>query len=202
MPPLIDLTGKRFGRLAVIGIAENNAGRIKWECRCDCGNMHVASGVHLKSGGTQSCGCFQRESLGNNRRTHGKTRTRVYAAFQHMRRRCESPNDGDYLDYGGRGIKICDRWATFENFLEDMGEPEKGYSLGRIDNNGNYEPDNCKWATADEQANNKRNSHLITWNGQTLNLTTWARMAGKDAAWLIKRLKRMPFVKAMAPLQP
>jgi len=115
----------------------------------------------------------------NKRRAkHGMYRTRVYKTWQQMRQRCENPNDTAYHRYGGRGIKVCDRWQDFSNFLEDMGEPYDWQSLDRLDNNGDYTPDNCRWATIEEQQNNIRSNRLITHEGETQTLAQWARETG------------------------
>ena len=172
MAKIIDLTGQRFGKIVVQNIAgKTSYGAIQWDCLCDCGKSTYVFGVSLRSGKTNSCGCLQTK--------HGKAkngqRTKAYRAWLGLRERCNNPFNRKYADYGGRGIKVCVRWNNFSNFLKDMGEPDKGMSLDRIDNNGDYSPDNCRWATIQEQASNKRSNVWITHRGKTQTVTQWAR---------------------------
>lgn len=128
--------------------------------------------------------------------THRKT----YQCWQDMRQRCYNPNCKKYRIYGARGIKVCDRWLeSYKNFLEDMGEKPEGYTLDRIDNDGEYSPGNCRWATPKEQGLNRRTNHLITFNGKTQTITEWATELGKYHGGIAKRLKTMPIEKALSP---
>src|SRR5436190_19682968 len=153
MPTLIDITGQRFGRLIVIEIAARKGpgGRSLWLCRCDCESKVVAWGGNLRSGNTKSCGCLRREVSYENHFIHGEGKsgktTSEYHSWQAMRARCLDPNNRAYKWYGGRGIRVCARWLKFENFLADMRRRPAGRSLDRINNDGDYEPSNCRWAT-------------------------------------------------------
>jgi hypothetical protein len=156
---LIDICGQRFGMLLVVERAKSGAGESRWRCRCDCGKDTIASSSHLRAGQTTSCGCF-RVSF---KRTHGhssgfgKSRgSRTYLSWQHMIQRCTNPKNDRFHSYGGRGITICARWLeSFENFMVDMGSRPNGMSLDRIDNDGNYCPENCRWSTFKEQTANR-----------------------------------------------
>lgn len=176
------LTGNRYGRLSVLGREESdNKKNSMWNCICMCGVKVIVGGSHLKNGHIQSCGCLRKEvtSKRSLKHSHAKNKidtTTTYHAWQDMRKRCTNPNRKEYKNYGGRGINVCDRWTnSFENFLEDMGERPEGLSIDRIDNNGNYEPSNCRWATKKEQCGNKRNNKWITWNGITKIQEYWSR---------------------------
>ncbi|MEI8142862.1 MAG: hypothetical protein WCG90_08350 [Chitinophagia bacterium] len=153
-----DLTGQVFGQLTVLARAENaEDGHSRWLCQCSCGNQKVVQSNNLKKT-TRSCGCLIVERVSKLNLTHGKTHTKEFKTWDSMKQRCENPKNISYKDYGGRGIKVCDRWIdSFENFLADMGEaPSKNHSIDRKDVNGNYEPNNCRWATAKEQRTNQR----------------------------------------------
>lgn len=154
-----NLEGKVFGRLTVIGLSEKSKPRkIYWECLCQCGNIKSISSTSLRSGNTKSCGCLRKEMLSSSKSTHKKSNSPEYNCYHHMIKRCYDKNNSAYQYYGARGIKVCDRWLeSFENFYEDMGDrPSSQYSIDRIDNNGNYEPNNCRWSTQSEQVINSR----------------------------------------------
>ena len=156
---LEDLTGKQFGRLTVIERAPNNGKRTMWLCRCSCGTEKIINAHKLKSGNTVSCGCRRAEGLGDFMRTHGMTETRLYGIWSKMKGRCLCPTNESYNAYGGRGIRICDEWAddfmAFYNWAISNGYAET-LSIDRIDNDGNYCPDNCRWITFEENARKQR----------------------------------------------
>lgn len=162
----INLIGQVFGRLTVVAEAGLNSRRQSlWECRCSCGEQHIVLSTSLRSGHTTSCGCYNKERFQVRSLVHGHARqkkeTAEYRSWQHAKARCINPNVWNYKNYGGRGIKMCEKWLnSFESFLADMGpRPSSKHSLDRWpDHNGDYEPSNCRWATAKEQQNNRRNN--------------------------------------------
>lgn len=163
--------GMKFNRLTVIHLHHVNDNYQKWwECKCDCGKSVVVYQGGLKCGDNQSCGCFKKENNAKLMRirstTHGMARTQEYQSWSGMWNRCTNPKYVLFHRYGGRGIRVCERWEKFENFFQDMGTKPKGMSLGRIDNDGNYEPCNCRWETPTQQCNNTRRSVRV--EGKTI----------------------------------
>lgn len=158
-------------------------------CTCKCGRKFVAILYHIKTGNTRSCGCLRAETTSKLFRTHGYTKSNTYRCWQHMKDRCLNPENVDYFNYGARGIKICDRWLKFENFLQDMGERPKGLSIDRIDNDGDYCFNNCRWANNSQQASNRRSNHWIEYNGERLILKDWASRFNLEPSLIRYRLK-------------
>lgn len=182
MGKFIDLTGREFGKLKVINrtddyVSPKGYSAVNWLCICQCGKSTIVRGCNLKSGATTSCGC---ERVDNpSRRRHGGKHTRLYKIWKSMRTRCNNPNDANYVNYGARGVSICDDWNNYENFRDSNAN---GYrddlTIDRVDYNGNYCPENCRWADAMTQANNSRHNHIIEYNGETHTIAEWSRITG------------------------
>lgn len=198
---MVNMTGQKFGRLLVIGPCERRRvwgiSKIYWKARCDCGNVGFYYGDYLRNGDTKSCGCLHQEVRSKMNRTHGLSATPTFRIWCDMRRRCTNAKRRAFRRYGGRGIRVCDRWLKFENFVEDMGLRPRGMSLDRIDNNGNYEPSNCRWATRKQQTLNSPTTRWIEFGGERLCLTDWARKLGMTESGLHFRLKNWPMEKAL-----
>lgn len=184
-----DLTGRVFGRLAVIEMISTPGRNTECLCRCECGKVSTKTATRVKSGEVRSCGCMAAESLDAGRLpTHGMRGERVYSVWSSMKARCQNIGDQAYYRYGGRGIKVCERWQAFEPFSEDMGSPPEGYSIDRIDNDGDYCPENCRWASDLQQARNTRVNRNISANGVTRCLSEWAEVTGINRKTIARRL--------------
>ena len=192
-----DVTGQRFGRLTAIayfGVKPGRRiGKRAWQCKCDCGREVVVVGESLRSGNTTSCGCSKGGKV-----THGATVrgewSSEYIAWHSMLKRCRNTTSRRFDRYGGRGIQVCDRWignGGFEAFLSDMGHrPSPSHSLDRIDNDGNYEPGNCRWATLTEQANNRSSTKTVVFNGEAMKIHELASRTGVRRELIWSRLRR------------
>lgn len=199
MPALRNRVGLVVGRLTVVGRAENSPhGHTRWTCLCECGTVTIVTAPALKGAKTRSCGCLAREAsrrTGFANRRHGNARgvaqsTRTYNSWFHMIQRCTDPRSEHWRYWGARGIAVCERWRTFENFLADMGERPPDRTLDRINNDGNYEPGNVRWATAAEQSRNTRRTRWITINGARRTFTEWCSLAGIYTSTAYVRLGR------------
>lgn len=185
---MIDLTGRTFGKLTVIrreGTRKRRQGtQPTWLCNCECGKTAVVGGVELRHGLTKSCGCLQRP--------HGMFGTPEYKAWTSMKGRCENPRARQYKNYGARGISVAERWrVSFATFLADMGRrPTSKHSIDRINNDGNYEPGNCRWATKTQQARNTRVSRVLSAGGTSATIPEWAERTGIGASAIRERLRR------------
>lgn len=205
--PVKDLSGFRCGRLVVQSFAEKRGQHRYWKCLCNCGNEKVIREDALRGRRPSlSCGCLQAEkAVELGRRcltTHGLCDRPESVIWHGLTSRCFSPNNAAFDRYGGRGITVCERWRGpygFANFLSDMGpRPSPAHSIERIDNNGNYEPTNCVWATSVQQGRNKRNNHVIEYNGESLCLSAWAERLGIQGGTLLHRIRSgWPIEKAL-----
>lgn len=189
-----DLKGNRYGRLVVLSRAVSRMPYdYRWHCVCNCGNYLDVCQSHLISGHTKSCGCLHSEIASQNGKanaTHKMTRTPTYLSWVAMWQRCTNPNDPDYANYGGRGIRICPEWKYFESFLCQMGMRPTGTSLGRINNGQDYCTKNCRWETPIQQARNKRNNRVLICKGKALCLSEWVEVSGIPRSTIKSRLKR------------
>ena len=197
--PLNNLQGFRFGSLTVLQLGEKQRpmNGAWWLCLCDCGTQKNIPATDMVQGKINSCGCEHAERIGRASITHGKSKSRTYKLWMAMRNRCDRINQ----DYSCRGIVYDERWKSFENFLEDMGEAPDGLSLDRIDCNGNYHKANCRWATRVEQANNTRANVFIEWDGKRQTRSQWEKELGMRPTTLRSRIKAgWPMERAMKPL--
>jgi len=199
-----DLSGQVFGSLTVIGRDEDLKSKSRWNCRCVCGKAVTCTTGNLRIKKTTKCRCSLREAARVRQTTHSLNGTTEHRTWSGMRNRCINPSNRSYAEYGGRGISVDPRWDSFERFLSDMGpRPSKMHSLDRYpDNNGPYSPENCRWATRLEQANNKRNNHELTFNGKTMNISQWAREVGISEDTLERRVNLLGWPTEKALTKP
>ena len=207
MPAFKDLAGRRFSKLLVVErITNNSSGKVRWLCACDCGETAEVTSNSLTQGTTHSCGCYHRQVASQANIKHGHSRINKvspeYNIWRSMIKRCERKKDPAYKNYGARGIKVCVRWANFENFFTDMGLKPKGMTLERMNNNQDYCPENCKWATRIEQGNNTRRNRLVTINGEAKTVAECAREYGINYSTLISRLNRGVYASKACGLKP
>lgn len=195
----VDLTGKKFARLTVIERVENSkSGVPRWKCICECGNECIVYASHLKNGNTKSCGCLQKELSAirckEQKKTHGKSNTRIYKIWRHMKDRCYNPKNKDYKLYGAEGKTICDEWInSFQNFYDwsmSHGYQEQ-LEIDRIDWRKGYYPDNCRWVTRKEQNNNNRNNHIIEYKGKKQTMSQWAEELNINYSTLRSRVNEL-----------
>lgn len=196
-----DLTGCVFERLTVLELhGRRSLGHARgyayfWLCQCSCGSTTIVSSINLTAGDTQSCGCLCRERAGASASArffvHGQSHESTYNTWSQLLDRCRNPNNKGWKNYGGRGIAVCERWHTFANFLADMGHrPSPELTIERIDNNGNYEPSNCRWATRNDQMRNRRTSRpLLTFRDRTMSIVDWAAITGLNYYMIHSRLR-------------
>lgn len=185
-----DLSGRRFGRLTAIRTDGNRGYGHVWICKCDCGSEAEILGTSLRRGVSRSCGCLQKERNSITHRTHGMCNTPTWKTWAGIKARCLNPNEPAFKHYGGRGIKVCRKWLKFEGFYEDMGTRPEGMSIERINNNGNYCKENCKWATQKEQCRNQRSNRKIEFKGRSKPIAQLAEETGINEACVRARIDR------------
>lgn len=197
------MVGKRFGRLIVLAPAGVSTSRlIRWLCQCNCGTEKIIDGGTLRRGHALSCGCYRNEcsrERAKNQGSHKQSHTRAYKSWATMIQRCTNTKNPKYPRYGGRGIRVCQKWLQFAGFFEDMGPCPDGCTIDRKNNDGNYEPGNCRWATQKEQARNKHNNRLVAIHGQNRPVAEWCEILGLSHVMVRMRLHRgWPIERAFA----
>jgi hypothetical protein len=199
---MINLARQKFGRWTVLEFSDITKNKYYWKCICDCGSVKRVASNSLKNGATKSCGCWKEErQLRHGQAKFGLT-TKTYKAWQDMRHRCYNSNDTAYKNYGGRGIKVCDRWLKFENFYADVGDIPKNMTLDRKDNDGDYEPGNWRLATQEEQCSNKRDNHWVEYKSERKTIAQWARSLNINYGTLKSRLIRYGWSEERALTTP
>lgn len=192
----IDITGKRFNMWTVVEcVGKNKSGGYMWRCICDCGNERIVEGRSVRGGTSKCCGCTRgKDNMGNFK--HGGKKERLYVVWSSMKQRCLNPNDPYYFRYGGRGISICDDWKDYRKFREwaessgyDKNNRDRSCTLDRVNNDGNYCPENCRWVTQKEQDNNRSSNHFITnSSGVSKTLSQWSEVTGIRKDTLRRRI--------------
>lgn len=184
--------GNIYSNMTVLHEADiNSSGQVRWICKCSCGVIKTVDGSSLRSGRVKSCGCKSPKFTTERTKKHGYSRSRTYVIWTGMKNRCSSFAKGKTAkNYYEKGIRVCERWLNFENFLEDMGEAPIGYSIGRINGNLNYCLENCRWETDKQQANNTTRSRIVEFNGKKMTISQWADHIGIKPNTLLYRLKR------------
>ena len=192
MSVLIDMSGTNVNGISVLSRYGSMGGKPAWNCTCHCGKEFQASGTALRLGKTTGCQSCVKEKMARLATKHGAVGSPEYISYNAMKSRCNNPKDKRYQRYGGRGIRICDRWMdSFSNFLSDMGQkPSSLHSIERLDGDKGYEPGNCVWATKFEQANNRSNNTRIEIDGRTQNINQWAKETGVNRTVILRRMKR------------
>lgn len=202
----LNITGKRFGKLVAIKtIGKNKNGGYLWQCKCDCGNEITASVGNLNNGHTKSCGCLRSDQCKTNFTKHGLESTRLYDIWRDMRLRCYDERNIPYNRYGGRGITICDEWKEDVKAFYDWAMANgynDGLTIERIDNDGNYSPENCRLATVKEQANNRRSNVLVTHEGKTQTMKEWAHEVGIPYKAVWARMQKLGWSAERALTEP
>ena len=187
-----DIKGEKFGRLTAVERAGKQGRHVLWRFKCECGNEIIALGINVRSGKTKSCGCIRNENGREQLTTHGLSKTALYNTWKCMRQRCNNPNNKSYPNYGGRGIKICKEWDSFPVFFDWA--LTHGYKVGlqidRIDNNGGYTPENCRWTDEKTQSNNRRTNTIIQCFGEQHTLAEWSNITRLKPSTIIQRVKR------------
>lgn len=190
MSKRLDMLGMKIGRLTVVEFAGIQNSLVMWKCKCECGNEIIRSGSVLKRHRVNSCGCLQKDSTVARCWKHGKTRDKTWKCWQNILFRCNNPKCKGFHNYGGRGITVCERWNSFDNFLSDMGDCPEGLTIERKDTNGNYCPENCIWADCITQQNNRRDNFIINFNGQEYTAAELGRKFNMNGCLISQRIRK------------
>ena len=192
MPSPLDISGCEYGFVTVLGrVKSTGHNNSVWQCRCRCGTVRTFYKQQLTKYPNVNCGCQTARLLSERHRKHGKSKSLVYKAWAAMKDRCFNPANTHYYAYGGRGISVCDRWRdSFDSFLADMGDRPDGFTIERIDTNGDYEPGNCRWASRKEQQNNRRCNVRLEIDGVTKTISEWSEYSGVHRSVVVSRIRR------------
>lgn len=199
MSTIQDLTGQKFGKLTAVSFVERSKRKTFWRWLCDCGNEKIAWASHVKEGRVKSCGCANSESRRAKPDWHGKTNSPEYRTWTNMMTRCYNEKTERFAHYGGKGVRVCERWHDFKLFYADMGDRPVGTSIDRINSDGDYELENCRWATKKEQADNRSISVWIEFDGKRLVLTDWARFFNVTQEAIRKRMRNHGTLEGYKP---